>query len=172
MYNGNPHAPTTAWLESIAGPGGYEDAEVGDEDTETFPRDDGVFEVTVRKVAEDPDEWEPNAEDDDTESLPRGVYLLADTPTSATPLATEAGDGDRELLREALVEHDVTVDVGDVNAASVLDVDGEAVVAIKGTNGVTARVGVPEGMVDPFRHTVDEAAYVYDDGPHDDALIG
>lgn len=51
MFNGNPHAPSTAWLESIAGPGGYEDADVGDEGTDTFDRgDDGTFEVTVKRV--------------------------------------------------------------------------------------------------------------------------
>ena len=104
--------------------------------------------------------------------LPNGVYLIADTPKTATPLAVEGGSGDRGLLREALAEHGVTVDVDDITAGSVLDVDGEAVVAIKGTNGVTARVGVPQGMVDPFRHTVAEAGYVYGDTPHTDDLIG
>ena len=105
--------------------------------------------------------------------LPNGVYLIADTPPKAHPLATEAGDGDHGLLMECLAEHDVPVDVDDVNAASVLDVEGEAVVAIKGKNGVTVRVGVSEDMVEPFRHTVDEAAYVYGDDPGpDDHLIG
>jgi hypothetical protein len=37
----------------------------------------------------------------------RGVYLIADTPEQATPLATEDGDGDRQLLRESL-ENELT----------------------------------------------------------------
>jgi hypothetical protein len=109
----------------------------------------------------------------DPEPMPNGVYLIADTPKTATPLATEAGDGDHGLLHEALVEHDVPVDVEGIQAASVLDVEGEAVVAIKGTDGVTVRVGVPEDMVEPFKHTVREAGFVYGDDPEpDDALIG
>jgi len=53
MFNGNPHAPSTAWLESIAGAGGYEDAEDGDEGTDVFRRDGDVYEVTVRKNPDD-----------------------------------------------------------------------------------------------------------------------
>lgn len=53
VFNGNPHAPSTAWLESIAGPGGYEDAEDGDEGTDVFQRDGDVYEVTVRKNPDD-----------------------------------------------------------------------------------------------------------------------
>lgn len=41
------------------------------------------------------------------DGFPNGIYLLADTPRQAIPLATEAGDGDRNLLHEALAEHDV-----------------------------------------------------------------
>lgn len=41
--------------------------------------------------------------------FPRGVYLLADTPTAAHPLATEADDGDHGLLREALAEEGFVV---------------------------------------------------------------
>lgn len=34
----------------------------------------------------------------------RGVYLMADTPLTATPLAIEGGGGDKNLLAEALGE--------------------------------------------------------------------
>ena len=44
------------------------------------------------------------------ESLPNGVYLIADTPPTATPLAVEDGSGDRNLLREALSEQGITID--------------------------------------------------------------
>jgi hypothetical protein len=45
----------------------------------------------------------------DARPLPNGLYLIADTPPTAHPLAVEDGSGDRELLREALAEHDVDV---------------------------------------------------------------
>lgn len=51
MYDGNPHAPTTAWLDSLAHPhGGYNEAEPGDEGTEIIERDGRRFEVTVRVI--------------------------------------------------------------------------------------------------------------------------
>jgi len=51
MFNGNPHAPSTSWLETIASGEAYGDADVDDEGTDTFDRgDDGTFEVTVRRV--------------------------------------------------------------------------------------------------------------------------
>lgn len=56
MYKGNPHAPTGAWFESIAGPGGYAEADEGDEGTDTFERDGNVYEVTVRKTESGADE--------------------------------------------------------------------------------------------------------------------
>lgn len=53
MFNGNPHAPSTSWLETIATDEAYGDAAPGDEGTDTFDRgDDGIFEVTVRCVAD------------------------------------------------------------------------------------------------------------------------
>lgn len=105
--------------------------------------------------------------------LPNGVYQIADTPPQAAPLAVEDGSGDHGILLEALAEQEVPVDVEAVQTASVLDVEGEAVVAIKGTEGVTVRIGVPEDMVEPFKHTVREAGFVYgDDAEPDDALIG
>lgn len=42
-------------------------------------------------------------------SYPNGIYLIADTPKSATPLAVEDGSGDRALLREALAEEGIEV---------------------------------------------------------------
>jgi len=39
--------------------------------------------------------------------LPNGIYLIADTPRTATPLAVEDGSGDEALLREAIDEADV-----------------------------------------------------------------
>lgn len=36
--------------------------------------------------------------------MKRGIYLMADTPTKAHPLAVEGGDGDRKLLKECLEE--------------------------------------------------------------------
>lgn len=50
MYNGNPHAPTDAWLHSIAGVGGYEDSEPGDGGSDVFPRDGVTFRVTVENI--------------------------------------------------------------------------------------------------------------------------
>jgi hypothetical protein len=41
---------------------------------------------------------------DDTQAAERGIYLVADTPTTLFPLAVEGG-GDRELLAEAITEH-------------------------------------------------------------------
>ena len=42
---------------------------------------------------------------DDTEAIERGVYLVADTPLTAHPLAVEGGGGDTKLLAEAIAEH-------------------------------------------------------------------
>ena len=39
--------------------------------------------------------------------MPNGLYLIADTPRKAHPLAVEDGSGDRALLREALEEQGV-----------------------------------------------------------------
>ena len=37
--------------------------------------------------------------------MKRGIYLIADTPTSAMPLAVEDGSGDKMALIEALKEN-------------------------------------------------------------------
>jgi len=37
-----------------------------------------------------------------SEGIERGIYLAADTPRSFLPLALEGGDGDKQLLAEAL----------------------------------------------------------------------
>lgn len=52
---GNPHAPTTTWLEAVACPGdAYDaDAEEGDKGTTTVTRDGKRFEVTVECVSTD-----------------------------------------------------------------------------------------------------------------------
>lgn len=128
---------------------------------ETIPDNVDAMAELAEKLQDD------GAEDGEDEAVSRGVYLLADTPTSATPLATESGDGDHELLHEALVDHKVPVDVDEIRTSTVLDAEGEAVVAIKGKNGVMVRVGVPKDMVGPFVHTVEECRYVYDDEPHE-----
>lgn len=52
-----------------------------------------------------------DAVDDTPGPFPNGVYLIADTPRTATPLAVEDGSGDRDLLREALSNHDAIGDV-------------------------------------------------------------
>lgn len=68
--------------------------------------------------------------------FPNGVYLIADTPRTAMPLAVEDGSGDRDLLRETLSEigavedavgdvHVVTADRADVK--TVTDTEGLAV---------------------------------------------
>lgn len=36
--------------------------------------------------------------------MKRGIYLVADTPLSLTPLALEGGGGDKNLLVEAIAE--------------------------------------------------------------------
>jgi hypothetical protein len=51
-----------------------------------------------------------DAVDDTPGPFPNGVYLIADTPRTATPLAVEDGSGDRDLLREALSNHDAIDD--------------------------------------------------------------
>lgn len=67
---------------------------------------DGLFDPlaairTKPKMADGPDDgW------------PRGLYLLADTPLTAHPLAVEDGSGDRNLLAEVLAEHGIDADVG------------------------------------------------------------
>lgn len=110
----------------------------------------------------------------EAQSLPNGLYLLADTPPTLHPLSVEDGSGDHNLLHETLGEMSNPIDVEAIHAASVLDVEGEAVVSIKGTEGVNVRIGVPEDKVDPLRHTVDETRYVYDPdaGEDDDHLVG
>ena len=50
---------------------------------------------------------DPSDDPDKPDRTPPGIYLLNATGDLA-PLATEAGDGDRDLLREALSEHDAT----------------------------------------------------------------
>lgn len=50
---------------------------------------------------------DPNDDPDKPEGTPRGIYLVADTPTTLTPLAVEDGSGDHALLREAIEEADV-----------------------------------------------------------------
>lgn len=62
MFNGNPHAPSTAWLNAIAGPGGYEDAKDGASGTETFDRDGDTYVVRVLK--------NPSSDDDPITRLP------------------------------------------------------------------------------------------------------
>ena len=64
-----------------------------------------------------------------------------------------------------------THDIGDVHAASVLEHDGQAVLAIEGTDGAV-RITVPESMVEPLQDTAHELGFVYDAGEHDEALIG
>lgn len=61
-------------------------------------------------------------------------------------------------------------DIGNLHAATVLEVDGQAVLAIKGTDG-SAQFAVPEGMVTPLEDTVDEVGRVYT-GETDGTLIG
>lgn len=60
--------------------------------------------------------------------------------------------------------------VGRLYAAAVLDDDGEAVLAIRGTRGALA-VTVPEDMVEPLAATVAELQAVYD-GETDGTLVG
>ena len=38
-----------------------------------------------------------------TEGIERGIYLAADSPRTFVPLALEGGDGDKQLLAEAVV---------------------------------------------------------------------
>lgn len=61
-------------------------------------------------------------------------------------------------------------DLGTVHAASVIEVDGDAVLAIKGTDG-SAAVEVPPDMVQPLVDTVGELAYVYGDAPGDEEVL-
>jgi len=58
--------------------------------------------------------------------LPNGIYLMADTPPTAHPLAVEGGEGDRALLREALSEHgvDVVEPIRDPDERVVDEADG------------------------------------------------
>lgn len=44
----------------------------------------------------------------------RGIYMLADTPLSATPLALEDGSGDKNLLAEVIVENLTSEDIDDL----------------------------------------------------------
>lgn len=44
----------------------------------------------------------------------RGVYLMADTPLTAHPLALEDGSGDKNLLAEVLAEQLSDEDVDDL----------------------------------------------------------
>lgn len=63
-------------------------------------------------------------------------------------------------------------DLGDLHAASVLEIeDGTARLAIKGTEG-SASVDVPEDMVAPLKDTIEELDLVYGDGSQEGALIG
>ena len=41
---------------------------------------------------------------DDTEATERGIYLVADSPTTLHPLAVEGGGGDKKLLAETIAE--------------------------------------------------------------------
>lgn len=45
------------------------------------------------------------------QSLPNGVYLIADTPPTAHALAVEDGSGDRGLLRECLQEQEAIIEM-------------------------------------------------------------
>lgn len=60
--------------------------------------------------------------------------------------------------------------VGRLHAATVLDRNGTAVLAIRGTRGTLA-VDVPEDMTDPLATTVAELQAVYD-GDTDGTLVG
>ena len=40
----------------------------------------------------------------DAEPTERGIYLVADTPSTLHPLAVEGGGGDKKLLAEAITE--------------------------------------------------------------------
>jgi ribosomal protein S27E len=42
----------------------------------------------------------------------RGVFLIADTPPTAIPLALEDGEGDQQLLADAIIDH---LDGGEVD---------------------------------------------------------
>lgn len=54
MHNGNPHPPSTSWLDSVAHPnGGYNEAEPGQQGTDIVERDGKRFEVTVRRMPEE-----------------------------------------------------------------------------------------------------------------------
>lgn len=80
-------------------------------------------------------------------------------------------DCERDAEEPDLATDGGAVDIGDLHAASVLEVDGEAVLAIKGTDGAV-RLHVPEDMVTPFQDTVDEVESFYSNGETDDLLIG
>lgn len=134
----------------------------------------GMSAAVVDEFA-DGETWEERTVyETDPEPLPNGLYLIADTPPQATPLAVEDGSGDRNLLNETLAEADVAPTIDGVHTASVIerDDDPRAEVAIKGRNGLAVRIGVPENTVDPFLDTVREAKYVYGDDEPGDALIG
>lgn len=65
--------------------------------------------------------------------FPNGVYLIADNPRAAMPLAVEDGSGDRELLRETLSEMGAVEDaVGDVHVVTANRADVKTVTDTEG----------------------------------------
>lgn len=64
-------------------------------------------------------------------------------------------------------------DIGTLSVASSRYERGEAVLVLKGTDGVT-QIHVPEETIDPLRETVEELEYVYDpeNAPGDHLIEG
>jgi hypothetical protein len=63
------------------------------------------------------------------------------------------------------------VELDELHVASVADMGGTAVLTIKGTNGATARMDVPEDLVDGFEETVAELRMVYEGYEPDDPEV-
>lgn len=62
--------------------------------------------------------------------------------------------------------------IGELHAASIVEVDGRAILGIKGTDG-DVNVEIPADKAQALLETVGEVNYVYgDDDPPEDALIG
>ena len=60
MHNGNPHSPSTSWLDSIAHPnGGYNEAEPGQQGAAVIDRGEKRFEITVRRLPQGEPPREP-----------------------------------------------------------------------------------------------------------------
>jgi hypothetical protein len=121
MYNGNPHAPTTAWLASIVDSHtAAADLAVGDTDTETFSRDGATFNVTVTKVA-GPDDVDPDAaadpDPDGTHGRLDTAFVVADKQTTVYRVATDKAFAGAEAARLGTTVHTAPIDHTTLDAA-------------------------------------------------------